>query len=772
MTRTWWTAGRTACLLLLATTARAQIELHVRDGDGKPIPGATVTTFEDSVAGRTTTGEGGHCTLAVPRAAGSFRLRVEKPGFFHADGQWLRQPAVTVELQPASPLAGVVVDREHRPVAKAVVELVHPRCRSCEPDRAEAGEDGRFSFAAVPRGLELELRAWGPGHPRQRIVIGAVGEAESAPREIVLERGFEIRGRAVDFMTGAPIAGATVVSAPDGLNATVSGEDGVFLLPVVGPTPERMTEIRVEAPGYCRLDIALGLGEIFPDKVLRCPLASFAGITGVVLDAEGAPLAEAGLFLREDPAWLARRRAAGSPPPKIPFDELPPAWTVSSGEPNATTTTDENGRFRFERVVPWTTSILLQSQHARAGGVQVSVGPIGPPGTLVDVVVEPPSTAPGGMLRGKVTLNGAPAQGVLEWRGPTRSGRVNIDPRGEYKASGVEPGEVELAPVNVQTRSVLFGRTFDDETATVSVELDRETVHDFALETKLAPLSGRVRTESGKTPERVTVAAMDEAGELRAVAPLQPDGGFQVDVPFVGRKWRVLVISGPQQFERSGLEPGGEPIEVVVPDLGTFRVRFLDAGTRASVGASTILWRAKGSKGMEDRNLALQADPADPSWYRAQIPYGEWEIGAWPPKATHPPSPPRPIAVRPGEPEPEVTFELPQGRTVELALAEGSDRPPFGEEGGDLWLLESEWWGLEDPGTPEDRTPRNVDLPGFAERNRRIVFDAAGVALVPGVRAGRYRFVTSRRGDAVEPDEIEVKATEGERIQIRFERAP
>jgi hypothetical protein len=768
-TRRSW---RTALFLLLWTaTARAQIELRVQDSDGRPVAGAAATTFEDSAAGRATSGEGGSCSLAVPLAPGSFRLRVEKPGFFHVDSQWLRQPSITVELRRGVRLEGVVLDAARKPVAKAVVELVHPRCRGCENDRVVADDDGAFSLESVPEGLQLELRASGPGLPRQKIAVGAVEPGASARRELVLESGLELRGRAVDFATGEPLAGASVVTLPDELNSATSGPDGVFVIPVLEPRADRPTEIRVSAADHCRLDVALGVGAIFPSKVLRCPLAPFAAVGGAVLDAKGEPVAGAEVFLREDPAWLARRRAAGSPAPRIPFDDLPPAWTVSSGDPRPSARTGADGRFLFERVVPWTTSILLQTQHPTAGGVQVEIGPVGPPGTAIEVVVEPQPEDPGATLRGKLTLNGEPARGAIEWRGPTRSGRIQVDPRGEFRAGGIEPGEVELAPVDVQTRSVQFGRVFDDEKAKVTVAADGEAVHDFALETKLAPLSGRVRTESGKTPARVTVSASDEAGELRAVAPLDPSGSFQVDVPFVGRKWRLVVVSGPQRFERDGLEPGGEPVEIVVPDLATFRVRFLDPGTRASVGASALMWRRKGASGMEDLNLSMQVDPADPTWYRAQIPYGEWEIGAWPPKPSHPPSEPRALVLRPGEPEPEIVFELPQGRTVELALAEGSERPALSEEGA-LWILESAWWALNRPEDSDDLTPRNVDLPGFAQRNRLILFDASGVARVPGLRAGRYRFVTSRRGDAIEPAEIEVRGTEGERIELRYRRAP
>lgn len=757
------------CALLQG--AVAQIEVLVLDEANQPIGGATVSTFEDSSPSRNVTDTDGRCRLPLPPGARPIRVRVEHAGFFHNDTSRLAQAKLTLNLQRAVALDGVVrLKGATEGLANAEVRFVHPGCKTCEPELVHADSAGRFRCPSVPRGVELELHVSGPNVPRQRVVLGALVESELAARTVELDPGHLLRGRVIDFESGAALGGARVATVPGGLNEARAAADGRFELRVVADSFRQLIRVDVSAAEHCRLGVVLAASDLAEGKELRCPLPRFTALEGTVLDAAGAPVSGAEVFVREDVNWLMKRRARGPVEPRIPLDELPLAWSVTSGEANASALTDVNGRFRFDRVCPWMTDFLVHSQHPIAGGLQLEVPAALGPGATLELRLEPQRAEPGGTLSGNVTLNGVPVQGVLAWKGATRSGKIAADPRGRYSSKGIEPGKVELVLEVLQSPSVRLTGAEARESVELEVALDSELTHDFSVRRELARVRGRVVDPRGAPLAKLPVGAVDASNSARAQTHSDSDGRFELEVLAGAREWTVQVIRGPELHELPHVRVDGEAVLMTVPDLGRLRVRFFDARTQANLAPALVMWRAQGQKLLAPRNLVLEPQRDLAGWFEAEIPVGTFELGAWVTRAGYPPTAPRTIRVE-RDGRVEVEFALEEGRPLGIQLAADSARPAS-DESARLWVLEEAWWAQRDPRAERDISLSNVALPALAERYRALRFDENGRAQVPGLAPGRYRFVTSSPGDAVEPATFEFKGEERESLEIRWTRAP
>lgn len=127
-----------------------------------------------------------------------------------------RQVEVNFTLSPGSPLRGVVLGRDDRPVPRAEVGVLigsdHPSSAVSDPYASfpvvEADDQGRFEIAAAPKGKPVLLyarhRAYIPG------VVEVDAREEGRDWEVVLSPGeASIRGRVIDAK-GQPSAGTAV----------------------------------------------------------------------------------------------------------------------------------------------------------------------------------------------------------------------------------------------------------------------------------------------------------------------------------------------------------------------------------------------------------------------------------------------------------------------------------------------------------------------------------------------------------------------------------
>ena len=483
----------------------------------------------------------------------------------------------------------------------------------------------------------------------------------------------------------------------------------------------------------------------------------------MVRDADGNPVAGAEVFVREDPSWLVKRRARSlATQAALPLDRLPPLWTVASGAPNARCTSDAGGRVQFERVVPWTPELLVQSQHPRAGGCQAKVGPIGAPGTTLEVLLAPTKPPVGGILSGVLTINGSPALGRVEWRGATRTGSAAVAPDGHFRVVGVEPGELLLQVRDVQTRTTHFGARFDDLVERATVELDRETTHDFRLECARAELRGQIVSDAGAARAGVPVSVRDELDGIEAHALSELDGSVRIEVPATERAWKLTASDGPLSVGPIEVRVN-EPFSIALPALGRVRIRAVQAGTELALAPLSAFWRRKGARGIEPRALALEALADAPGEFEARVPLGEVEIWMWLARAGWSPSAPQFVGVT-ADRTARLEFTLAIGCAQTFVLAPSGVVPRDAR----VFVLESAWWAQRTAG--DDVSRNNVVLPRLIERLREISFDATGRGTARGLAPGRYRFVTGDARDCLEPAEFTVESAASAALEVTWKR--
>lgn len=269
----------TGMLAARDTPAQAVSELQgvVRDAEGRPVAGATVTTkgfLTDNLRATIVaeSGEDGRFVLELGRKVPLRALRVYayKPGL--APGLWRHYPArrgeaeapVEVVLKPAGPFEGVVKDERGGPVAGARVWATAMQgMESTESGMgplAETFEDyvrdtplgpiflattdaaGRFRFPAAPLPAALSLDVTAPGKGRYRssgthrpVADWYIRGTPEAPATIVLRPEGRIAGRLVTRLPGVDLGGIRVEALGSAGSSgqwprAVTGPDGAFEL--------------------------------------------------------------------------------------------------------------------------------------------------------------------------------------------------------------------------------------------------------------------------------------------------------------------------------------------------------------------------------------------------------------------------------------------------------------------------------------------------------------------------------------------------------------
>lgn len=235
---------------------------------------------------------------------------------------------LTIRLRRGAKLAGVVVDEAGAPVKRAKVRWRPAADFDPYGDGASVGAEadsdaeGRFAFEGVPP-RALVLRATHPEFPAGAVLEYDASEAGRALAKLVLSRGGVVAGR-VTYPDGTPGAGVALIFVPgDALRrndvepgaeetTTTADADGRFRfegLPlgkgVLGPHWSNYARFRERAradgeseeaveratyliaPEDARVVVAVGA------EPVKVRLVKPLEIEGVVVDAEGAPLAGA-----------------------------------------------------------------------------------------------------------------------------------------------------------------------------------------------------------------------------------------------------------------------------------------------------------------------------------------------------------------------------------------------------------------------------------------------------------------------------------------------
>ncbi|MDG3005230.1 carboxypeptidase regulatory-like domain-containing protein [Paludisphaera mucosa] len=219
----------------------AGLEGVVRDPSGKPVPGVdlNVVRFGGSRSGSLdytrTDRDGRYRFTGLPRDEG-LTLTTWKPGYVPANRRFVTSEAETsvdlvLESRPyGGAIAGVVVDREGRPIAGA--ELLNTTGIPEESVRTTSGPDGRFRLDGLYTNRSgaktLGVRAKGYAPIELTVEVGPADQP--AERTVRLEPGHRVEGRVIDD-AGRPLSGVLVSYAegvvPFRIRQT-TGEDGRF----------------------------------------------------------------------------------------------------------------------------------------------------------------------------------------------------------------------------------------------------------------------------------------------------------------------------------------------------------------------------------------------------------------------------------------------------------------------------------------------------------------------------------------------------------------
>lgn len=212
----------------------------VVDGtSGLPLPGATLSLFEENLSGpplppyARATSDASGIAFAVWQPGHNFgHWLIEREGFAPVEVfAWDKLPR-TVVLQPLPDLVGRILDPYGRPVAGGAVELFLGCGHSPTVARATTGDDGVFRL----RGCDASggnMVVLAPGASAEYLGAWMLGKLGEEPVTFVLKPGADVRGRVVD-LDGWGVAGLPVKGGPE-RTITTTEADGTFVLRGVAP---------------------------------------------------------------------------------------------------------------------------------------------------------------------------------------------------------------------------------------------------------------------------------------------------------------------------------------------------------------------------------------------------------------------------------------------------------------------------------------------------------------------------------------------------------
>ena len=275
------------------TPAEATIRGVVRQPDGAPAPGSTVTLYKmvtgwpewskDPVE-TAITNEAGAFQFGVPRRYG-YLVEFENDVFA---GGLKQVPAIEqdmqLQLRPGFSIVGTVLNDVGAPVPKARVSMEAAPPDSRRARTVETAADGSYAFtnvAAGPVRMVARHDSWQPVSA-SKILIGDRGDAEFRFERPTMA---PLRGAVVSAETGAPVVGATVQTLPIkhtlGLVAPITAAtaaDGSFLLEGL---PRAQMRMWVRHPDYGVVSRTQSIGAAAAEISIELP--NRTSVTGTLV---------------------------------------------------------------------------------------------------------------------------------------------------------------------------------------------------------------------------------------------------------------------------------------------------------------------------------------------------------------------------------------------------------------------------------------------------------------------------------------------------------
>ncbi|HEX9621764.1 MAG TPA: carboxypeptidase regulatory-like domain-containing protein [Polyangiaceae bacterium] len=285
-----------------------------------------------------------HVTVALSRPDDVNRTvvqhRVEVP-----EGQ-----KVEIELElpeEREPFVLVVLDARAEPIGSAQVTLLSLDAEVPYRQTRFTRNDGQVEFEDAA-GLRASLEVEAPGLERMQRTFDELPEE----LELELEVGVIVEGRVTAVRGRRPVEGASVTLLSRGQRrVTTTDADGIYRFENVSPAPVRITVSHLEyAEASASEQVARTTRFDRPFEIAPIDLMEPASVRGRVVDAQGQPVRGA-------------RVAAGPVPAFLPAGQLPPGVASTDGE----------GRFFLERLLPGSATLEAYAADVGRGSLRVEL---------------------------------------------------------------------------------------------------------------------------------------------------------------------------------------------------------------------------------------------------------------------------------------------------------------------------------------------------------------------------------------------------------------
>ncbi len=738
----------------------------VVDENEAPISGATVEITDEGPVGFFAADEQGRCVLPIESGNSSVQLRVSADGYVTYRVRYSRSPEIPITLHRSLHIRGRVVEAGvHTAIAYASVHVTPSASGGGVDLRTTAGESGEFEIDGIPAAEVSSWVAEADGFATSKRDL----KVSSSDSDIVLQlsKGVPMTFAVVDASTRSPIAGAHVYGNDSELTADASGRIMTSALLAVGA---KEAGIRARADGYCDLLLRVTSVAAASAAVFELPLVQTIKITGTVRNRAGAALENATVAIRSAPRTGHAQLDAALVAPLV---ALPSGSTVVSQYPYPSATTDHDGRFVIDGVLPW----YSQYQYvAYAPGCRALINAIketGEPGTTMtlDIVLVPVGDV--STLTGSITLNGVPCLARVSWKGATRDGSARTGDDGRYRIDNVECGDVALTVAFGGFGMVGRCRDLLPCERRVQVQRDGDCRADFAFNLDLATIRGRVMAADGSPAKGISVDAFAPDSCWAEHGTTDVDGRFDLHVDPAVARYGLEVGHGVDSVTLSDVAPNTSDLKVVLPGAAQLRVRVLSAETHESQTRFHITLHDE-RNGHQEFDSVIQMGPTKPEpdvdgWYLVDVKPGRYQLivgdsfgepsGQLPSSASN-------VVVRIGEKVP-IEFVREKGLSVELTLA--PDQQPWSAQEFTAVLLEPSLWNDVDLGSNGWNLGPSVQGVNVI-KSRTVRFDEKGRATVKALAPGTYRFKVFPATMSIEPSEVTVPLANDQPLEIRWTR--
>ncbi len=721
--------------LEIVLEAGATISGFVRDRAGKGLEGRTVVAREPGVRGPLA----GARTEEPSAGDGAFLIEGLTPGRTYevalmdlaapgrrgapvvapAEGVELvaaglgRIEGVALDAESGLPLRDFGVSYEARERGGRLFVRGGPRGGALAPgEKLEVHDDeGRFVLDGVPAGT-WDVEASAPGYEKAR--AGAVTleeDGQATGVEVRLRRGATLSGRVIEEGSGRPVADAEVNAEPQGgeprfrfgddeEGGARTGPDGRFELTGLAPGAYSVSATH---PDFAEASESAQVKG--PSATVELRLGRGSRLAGVVASG-GRPVAGASVVLS------AAGEGFGGP-----FG--PGAQSVTS---------DDAGRFRFERLTPGRYTMLATLRGQSSSPVEAVLQGSQ---SRDDLVLE---LSGGTVVRGLVKgLPEAQRGGVrIAANGPEQyfaSARTAAD--GGFELTGAPAG-----PISLTARTGDFASSSRSATAQVVVpEGQAEVSAEIVFETGYR-IDGRFTRAGVPVPEARVMAVVRGAG-LAASDNTDANGAFTLEglAPGTYEVRAATFGQGTDTSARKTVELQGDLTLDLEAPLGRLTGSVREAETGRPVSQALVeLQAGEGAFEAASTDSAGRFDLADvePGSHALSVRKSGYET------ATR--------SVQVSEGGSDVTVELRRGEGIGLQVRDGVYGTPLRQvfvrvldpAGTNLFTggvaLDGEGRG-EVPGLPAGSYEVRVDAGGYAPallRGVAVPTPALGVSLTPG----------------------------------------